>query len=1092
MASGDETTPPTQLDTSSYTYHRLQHATPEHLHLTSRRAFIGPIPEGWLRSHRKDWYKHHLGLNYSSKSASFTASKNTSRQKRLTGLGDGPSASALYRPSFARPDDLEEVEDAVEESDADQATTRAPPAINVPRSGAGEDEELTTTQRTRTGEVSGDESVVDDSTPLDGTASPREPSDITNQSSEGLLKPPAPSKPGSRATPSARPELNGSPKHSDSFRRRAENEAEASDSLRISSVSSRNETVTSQKTSGDNASTTSLLRHDAKPLDDDTEAGPASASGSQHRGILSKVKTAVRGDDGDNVAETEQDDLLFPDRKRSRIHFDLPDHVSNAAMLTKARMQSVDLKRPIKSALRRRTGMDGQIMKMEKMLVRIDTTLDKKLPSDYDENSSQGVVTRTQEKWREFMVVVRQARDEQVESGEGEFVLQIWKTRVIPAIEKKKGKKATRELPLDRKRTKVNLYSSLDKSVVIWVPNEHGTSIIILRPSTTQSGVEWFTFLRNILGSHRSTQIVVNVPDMSVSLRVDNPFASLEEETDDEDEETAAEKAAEKERRVAQEIIDRCLAQLKNMPEWADVVDTWASTNRIGLAWKRYDRLEWIYGVNERKMYGTIALARHMELELRAKEHYPTHSKTRKGKDLTEPPAVEGFLVRLTSQKGVHQRMGKLFFKRLYFHTHDQFLIYSRPAKADPPPPPRMPATTNANVPSSQQISEQIPLIYAVSPFPTEDGQIKWLKPGQTGTPETRRHHDQDALDEYKRNVSNVDESDGYINLCDVRKLRNVKRDAKEEDVDVDSGSDVEFDEDAPDNWEEDGSTDNIDDARTFELVLNNGLVIRLQAFDKETKKEWKKRLRALVKYWRYRHSGDVDLLKQVRKQNLQELQIDEETEAQMGQFAKKWEVTKSFASPTLYNMCGISCCRTLHMSGLLYFKPRLHKLFTAMNCLLIPGNLLLYETISRKRSGAAQSSTSHELVDKIALEDCYLYSGLLTENDLLYQNRTFDSNNPGHNALPRMWLDDQWTSRDEDVMCCFVLWRPLTKGWFKSLKDGEEKGTRLKRVTKLGATGRSTVFRARSRAERDRWVLALAAEIERGRGAEDVRIVET
>ena len=113
------------------------------------------------------------------------------------------------------------------------------------------------------------------------------------------------------------------------------------------------------------------------------------------------------------------------------------------------------------------------------------------------------------------------------------------------------------------------------------------------------------------------------------------------------------------------------------------------------------------------------------------------------------------------------------------------------------------------------------------------------------------------------------------------------------------------------------------------------------------------------------------------------------------------------------------------------------------------------------------------------------------TENDLLYQNRTFDSNNPGHNALPRMWLDDQWTSRDEDVMCCFVLWRPLNKGWFRSRKEGEEKGTRLKRVTKLGATGRSCVFRARSRAERDMWVLALAAEIERGRTAEDVRIVD-
>jgi hypothetical protein len=1080
----------TPLDESSYTYHRLQHATPEHLHLTSRRAFIGPIPEGWLRSHRKDWYRHHLGLNYSSKSASFTARDGTSRKKRLTGLEEGPSSSALYRPSFKRPDDLDEDEEV--DGDEEGEIGGEVPEISVPRSGKTGDEELPNPSRTRTGAVPGEGDVVDDSTPLNGTADPGpstprpEVRDSTYQSS-GLLKPPLPSKTGSRSTPSARPEVNGSPKHSDSLRRAA-NEGEQSDSLRISSVSSRNETVTSTGTGGANASTTSLLRHDAKPVDEDRNAVSAEEDSSQRKGILSKVKKTVSRLGDDDTGGTEGDDLLFPERKRSRIHFDLSENVSHAAMLTKARMQSVDLKRPIKSALRRRTGMDGQIMKMEKMLVRIDTTLEKKLPQDYDENSSQGIITRTQEKWREFMVVCRQSREDLDE----DFVLQIWKTRVIPAIESKSSRKtATRELPLDRKKTRVNLYSALDKSVVVWVPNEHGTTIIILRPTTTQSGVEWFTFLRNILGSHRSREILVNVPDMSVSLRVVNPFQSLEEDSDDEDEETAAEKAAAKERAVAQQIIDRCLTQLRSMPEFEDVVDTWSSQNRIGLAWKRYDRLEWIYGVNERKMYGTIALARLMELELRAKEHYPTQTKTKKGKDLTEPPAVEGFLVRLTSQKGVHQRMGKLFFKRLYFHTHDQYLVFSRPAKADPPPPPKMPATSNADVPSSQEISDQIPLIYAVNPFPVDDGDIKWLKPGQSGTTESRRRHDQDALDEYKRNVANVVESDGYVNLCDVRKVRNVKRGAEEVDEELESGSDADFDEDAPDAWEETGSTDNIDDARTFELCLNNGLVIRLQAFDQETKKEWKKRLRALVKYWKYRHAGDVDLLKQVRKQNLSELQIDEEAEAEMGQFAKKWEVTKSFASPNLYNMCGISCCRTIHMSGLLYFKPRLHKLFTAVQCILIPGKLIMYETLTRTRSGRAQPSTSHERVEAVDLEDCYLYSGLLTENDLLYQNRTFDSNNPGHNALPRMWLDDQWTSRDEDVMCCFVLWRSLNKGWFRGSKEGEEKGTRLKRVTKLGATGRSSVFRARSRAERDQWVLALAAEIERGRGAEDVRIVE-
>lgn len=42
--------------------------------MTTRRYFIGPIPEGWLQHHRKSWYKAGLRFkNYSSKTVSFSA-----------------------------------------------------------------------------------------------------------------------------------------------------------------------------------------------------------------------------------------------------------------------------------------------------------------------------------------------------------------------------------------------------------------------------------------------------------------------------------------------------------------------------------------------------------------------------------------------------------------------------------------------------------------------------------------------------------------------------------------------------------------------------------------------------------------------------------------------------------------------------------------------------------------------------------------------------------------------------------------------------------------------------------------------------------
>jgi hypothetical protein len=638
--------------------------------------------------------------------------------------------------------------------------------------------------------------------------------------------------------------------------------------------------------------------------------------------------------------------------------------------------------------------------------------------------------------------------------------------------------------------------------VVVWVPEKRGTRIIILRPRTNGSGVEWFTFLHNILGWQRASEIQVNVPDLGVNLRIEDPFQNLEAYRDDErndDEETVIRKAMEREQVVAKEITERCLQMLQRSPEWADLIGPWTQDRRIGLAWKRYDRLEWIHGNNERKMYGTMAMIKSHELELRPKQHYPTNSETKKGRELTEPAPVEGFLVRLTSQKGVHQRMGKLFFKRLYFHTHDQYLFFNRPATTDPPPPPKIHATASSGVPSAHQIADAIPLIYAVNPYPVQNGQIEWLAEGDSGTAESRRRHDNDAFDEMQRALTNVSEADGFIDLCNVIKVRNVHRGATMADENVDEDSDVDFDMEVPDTMEDDGETDGMDDTRTFELVLRNKLVVRLQTFNKETKKEWKRRLRSLVQYWKHRHTADIELLKEVRRQNLAELQIDEETEGVVGQFARKWEVTKSFASAEIYNMCGISCCRTIHMSGPLYRKPRLHSLFTALHCVLIPGKLLMFSTTLRTSSGESIPHIHHERTDVLDLTECYLYSGLLTENDLLYQNRTFDSNNPGHTALPKIWLEDQWTSRDEDVMSCFVIWRPLNKGWFRTPGASEQVGdvegsgarARLKRVSQLGATGRCVVFKARSRAERDHWVLSISTEIERLAGGEDVRITK-
>jgi hypothetical protein len=162
---------------------------------------------------------------------------------------------------------------------------------------------------------------------------------------------------------------------------------------------------------------------------------------------------------------------------------------------------------------------------------------------------------------------------------------------------------------------------------------------------------------------------------------------------------------------------------------------------------------------------------------------------------------------------------------------------------------------------------------------------------------------------------------------------------------------------------------------------------------------------------------------------------------------------------------------------------------------------MLIFQDSLRKHSGKQLGHSHHERISSINLQGCYLYSGLLTENDLLYQNQTFDSNMPGHHALPRLYREDAWTSTDEDAMTTFVIWHAKSNTWFNSSQhvddvDENSKGdhktrTKLKRVSQLGATGRSVVFKARSRAERDHWVLAIQVEIERlASQTDEVRLV--
>ncbi|RHZ44043.1 sporulation-specific 71 family protein [Aspergillus thermomutatus] len=1042
------------LEPGSFTAERLRHASGYHLHMTSRRFFIGPIPEGWLQHHRKHWYKTKLKFqNYTSRAVSFTADTS-------------PVRSA----------DQSEPE-AASSSAREQDTPLADTTIQGEIEDRSEEEEEEDDDR-ETDEQPGDLRSIP--YPLAEAEAPPEgltvPDSSQKQSQQQLNHESTKGKKGAASTYYTARESNPGTAEQDYRTARAE-------SRRTLSIPSQDDASQSTPMApvSESGSTTALLRPSLRSKGKGKLNTLSSASlerqepQSEREGDVFDTRVGNRYSItslGGKVKNYKFDDKLMDRQQRllSRIAY-------TYNVLSGNRQQ-------------RRTPREGEIIRAERMLVRVEETVQKELPNDYNENDCVRMETKIAESWREFLVVCRITSD-----GESPVALQMYKTRVVPEIQKSGSRiRPYHEIALNRKNTKVNLYSSLDKTIVIWRPCKHGTKIYIIRPKSAVHATEWYTFINQVLGRHRPSSLPINVPDLGVSLLFQNPFEQLESKWETQKEDNSDGTPGQSKARAtyaAAAIIRGCMDMLENRTEWAEVLHEWSKTEKMGLAWRRYDRLEWVVGLSEEKMYGSLAMQTTHQLQLRPRQHYQTFVKNGDEK-LEEPQPVEGFLVRLTSQRGVHQRMNRMFFKRLYFFTQDHYLFFCRPAKALPPTPPKL-CSDEAGIPSARQILNEMPLSYDVDPFPIQDGEIKWMSSGNEGH---LKEHDQNAYANAQRCMHNLTHADGFIDLCGVREVRQVWRGSCPADPNIREGPDVEFHPEPRDTHRDDGATKQFDDDRTFEMVLDNDLVVRLQAYDMTTRNEWMKRMDGLVKYWKARVAADSVELKAIRQRNLKILNIDEEMESVVGQFSKKWETKKSEASPLLHNICTLSGCRTIKMSGRLFRKPRRHSTFKRCDVILAAGKLLIFRSSLRKRTGVEIPHIHHSLETTLDLEDCYIYSGLMTESDLLYANQTFDSNHPGHRALPRIYLSsDVYTSCDEDTAITFVVWQPLRKNYFRAQEHGKRGKTKqtLKQVSTLGIPGRTVVFKARSRIERDRWVMSISSEIDRlqEEKPEDIRLIK-
>jgi hypothetical protein len=442
------------LSPESFTAQKLQHATPEHLYLTSRRFFIGPIPTAWLSKHRRDWYKHHLRINYSNRAATFSSDPRDARQRRLSGA-EGPSSSALFQHSFPQPEELDvEEEEGAPDSHVNassgasgDASSSTPPAMQIPR---------TTAQK-------GD--VVVGSEADEFVDAPSEPEDVddedlrvyTHQEEEDdPAKPPLPHRSSTKSfvTASSMPTVEGvESEEEDAQTPRAEEPAQPlvsglqvpatasedgpdrSRSLGKQPLSAVTSNAAAASTTGgapsvDADSTSSLLRK----ADLNKAPAPADAAvpaSPPPRGILARAKRRstmglFKSDTSNGAEQPPQDLSRKGSNLRNLVKFDIPEDSKRQAVHFKAKKAQLTIQRA-GTKLRRKSIKDGLVVKMERMLVRVDAA--DEVPEDFDENANQRVVSRVKDKWREYMIVCRHSHTEQAD-----FLLQLYQTRVSERV----------------------------------------------------------------------------------------------------------------------------------------------------------------------------------------------------------------------------------------------------------------------------------------------------------------------------------------------------------------------------------------------------------------------------------------------------------------------------------------------------------------------------------------------------------------------------------------------------------------------------------------------------------------------------------
>lgn len=568
-------------------------------------------------------------------------------------------------------------------------------------------------------------------------------------------------------------------------------------------------------------------------------------------------------------------------------------------------------------------------------------------------------------------------------------------------------------------------HSYLDKTISVTVAD---STRYILRLNSQDNSLRWLFFMKQALGIPLNRVFNIYVPARGVFLEVAVPVLILHGFFKNEQNLIIIKKDD-----GYDVVLDELLQYLKDfvykkVPHHAK--NSW-------FCFRHYDRIEWTRNTAELMYIQNSLFLPLYQLEFREVCAI----------DL-EPIPIEGFLGRLTNTEG-HDKSGfRDFYRILYFFTNQNLLFFTKYYRAVPP------AISN----ETNMVSEQ-------NLF-SADRVAKLLR--------DNFQHDVFAEKEIGRRTDLIVNAEGLIDAADIVEIRVLTASQTQKLMQCTL-------------WYSKPELVNSDEITEscFEIVLRNGSVIKLQAPNRDVRGVWMQKLKDISGYWY--DQANRNLCDQINEKakNKHRLKINNYVDSNAPD-----EINFLESKNAVANTLGINHLlpNTLVIkSGYLYQKSKKHTSFNRFYAVLCPGFLIIYHTFKRSKiTGTWKRSSYFTHYITIPLVECYLYSGRLAELDLLTSGTETRGALSDKHSVPRIYPDG-WRSMEEDHLLCFTLWfgkkRNLTK-YEKNLPSDmeitKENPSLLRMIRKLGVTGKSIIFTAKSRQERDHWISCILEDMDR------------